>query len=116
MALTKVTPQTNAAPAVERPISDYPDYGTRVFKASNVSGTGAFTILEENLVRKNYLIYNDTNQDFFIRFGDQPLATIDDWSVKIPAGLFYEPQTYVTPAKITGVGLGTGQIRITEMS
>jgi len=116
MALTKVTPQ-NTEPEVLAPISDRPSYGTRTVAYSNVANT-AIGILDENLVRKNFIVVNDTNQDLYIKFLTATNNTVStvDWSIKIPPGLFYEPQTYVTPAAIAAIGGGTGTIRVTEQN
>lgn len=74
------------------------------------------TLMAANTKRLGLLVYNDSNTALCLKIGAG--ADIDDYTVRICAGAYWEAPFPVTIELVTGVWVfaGTGSARVTELA
>lgn len=72
------------------------------------------TLLAIQTDRKTFCIYNDSNSNLYFKYG--PLASVFDFTVKMPPHSYFESPAIVFAGRIDGVWDGnTGTAHITEI-
>lgn len=127
--VSAVTAISNALPAGNNNIGDMdvaslPAISAPSAALSNVASSASnVTLIASNANRKGAMIYNDSTQAVFVKFG--ATATSSSFTVKIAAGGYYEFPQFVTASGQNSVYTGivdgiwvsaNGNARITEMS
>lgn len=82
---------------------------------TNVSIAASSTIvLAANTARKGFVIYNDSSQDVYIKYGTG--ASLTSFVYRIPANTAYEPSGAVHTGVIYHIAAAaSGTLRVTEM-
>lgn len=101
---TDVTPAT---PLPTTPAGDTSVITTQLDQTSNA------TLLSANANRKKFIIFNDSAEDLYVKYG--ATATSDDHTWLVPAGATLEEEHYTGRVDGLWAADGSGKARITEI-
>lgn len=84
-------------------------------EAVDVNAISAVVLAEANRGRRGVFIHNNTGNDLYVKFGVG--ATPSSFTVKMPAGSFYEfPGLPIYVGVVTGIlSSGDGVVQVTEL-
>lgn len=116
--VTAVTAITNALPAGTNLLGNTAEQKSATSTLSNVASSATtVSLLASAATRKGAMVFNDSTQVLYLKFGTTASAT--SYTVQIPPGAYYEFPAF--PALYTGAvdgiwTLANGNARITELT
>jgi hypothetical protein len=77
--------------------------------------TASLVLLPANAARKNFTIFNDSDQNLLVRFG--PTASLVTWTFNLYPQHYYEPTAQVWKGDVSCIGAasGSGALQVEEM-